>query len=141
MCIRDRFEGFVPQPAPDGSYLFQYGTWTYENLKPVTATGPGQAGGGSSSAVIGGIAPREPTTASDTGMSLISGPDTAPRSSASGRRGVLAPGVRYGLSRLLSAAGTFIFVILFNFFLFRLLPGDPISLYTRGRDVLSLIHI
>ena len=51
----DRFEGFVPQPAPDGSYLFQYGTWTYENLKPVTATGPGQAGGGSSSAVIGGI--------------------------------------------------------------------------------------
>ncbi|MEI7517452.1 MAG: ABC transporter permease [Mycobacteriaceae bacterium] len=68
-------------------------------------------------------------------MSLISGPDTASRSSVPGRRGVLAPGVRYGLSRLLSAVGTFIFVILFNFFLFRLLPGDPISLYTRGRDV------
>ena len=51
----DRFEGFVPQPAPDGSYLFQYGTWTYENLKPVTATGLSRAGGGSSSAVIGGI--------------------------------------------------------------------------------------
>ncbi|MBU3751464.1 MAG: ABC transporter permease, partial [Mycobacterium sp.] len=44
-------------------------------------------------------------------------------------------GARYALSRLASAAGTFVFVIMFNFFLFRLLPGDPISLYTRGRDV------
>ena len=51
----DRFEGFIPQPAPDGSYLFQYGTWTYENLKPVQATDSGQAGSGSSPAVIGGI--------------------------------------------------------------------------------------
>jgi len=51
----DRFEGFVPQPAPDGSYLFQYGTWTYENLKPVQATGSVQAGSGLSPAVIGGI--------------------------------------------------------------------------------------
>jgi peptide/nickel transport system substrate-binding protein len=51
----DRFEGFVPQPAPDGSYLFQYGTWTYENLKPVQAADSGEAGGGLSPAVIGGI--------------------------------------------------------------------------------------
>ena len=27
------------------------------------------------------------------------------------------------------------FVLVFNFFLFRLLPGDPISLYTRGRNM------
>jgi len=51
----DRFEGFIPQPAPDGSYLFQYGTWTYENLKPVQAADSGQAGGGLSPAMIGGI--------------------------------------------------------------------------------------
>lgn len=51
----DRFEGFVPQPAPDGSYLFQYGTWTYENLKPVQAADSGQAGSSSSPAMIGGI--------------------------------------------------------------------------------------
>jgi len=51
----DRFEGFVPQPAPDGSYLFQYGAWTYENLKPVQAADSGQAGSGSSPAMIGGI--------------------------------------------------------------------------------------
>jgi peptide/nickel transport system substrate-binding protein len=51
----DRFEGFIPQPAPDGSYLFQYGTWTYENLKPVQAADSGQASSGSSPAMIGGI--------------------------------------------------------------------------------------
>ena len=27
------------------------------------------------------------------------------------------------------------FVLVFNFFLFRLLPGDPIALYTRGRNM------
>jgi peptide/nickel transport system substrate-binding protein len=49
----DKFEGFLPQPDPDGSYLFQYGTWTYENLKPVAA-GAGQSSG-PSPALIGGI--------------------------------------------------------------------------------------
>ena len=39
------------------------------------------------------------------------------------------------MSRVLSSLGTLVFVILFNFFLFRLLPGDPIALYTRGRNV------
>ncbi|MFM8597722.1 MAG: ABC transporter substrate-binding protein [Mycobacterium sp.] len=48
----DRFEGFVPQPAPDGSYLFQYGTWTYENLRPVAADS-GARRSGPSPAVIG----------------------------------------------------------------------------------------
>ncbi len=49
----DKFEGFIPQPDPDGSYLFQYGTWTYENLKPIAA-GEGKSSG-PSPAVIGGI--------------------------------------------------------------------------------------
>jgi peptide/nickel transport system substrate-binding protein len=48
----DKFEGFIPQPDPDGSYLFQYGTWTYENLKPVAAAGQSS---GPSPALIGGI--------------------------------------------------------------------------------------
>jgi peptide/nickel transport system permease protein len=37
--------------------------------------------------------------------------------------------------RLLTGAGTMLFVLVFNFFLFRMLPGDPISLYTRGRNM------
>jgi peptide/nickel transport system substrate-binding protein len=65
----DRFTGFQPQPAPDGSLLFQYGTHSYQNLRPVTAedtTSKGSGGGGdkaaaadddssSSGLVIGGI--------------------------------------------------------------------------------------
>ena len=29
---------------------------------------------------------------------------------------------------------TLVFVLVFNFFLFRMLPGDPVRTYTRGRQ-------
>ncbi|MFN8169071.1 MAG: ABC transporter permease [Candidatus Nanopelagicales bacterium] len=45
------------------------------------------------------------------------------------------PTLRYALNRSLAALGTLVFVLFFNFFLFRILPGDPVSLYTRGRNV------
>lgn len=41
----------------------------------------------------------------------------------------------YAVRRLATGVGTLAFVLVFNFFLFRLLPGDPISLYTRGRNM------
>jgi peptide/nickel transport system permease protein len=56
---------------------------------------------------------------------------TAPRR----RGGSLSPTTRYVLTRTLSAFGTLVFVVIFNFFLFRILPGDPVALYTRGRNV------
>jgi peptide/nickel transport system permease protein len=37
--------------------------------------------------------------------------------------------------RLATGVGTMFFVLVFNFFLFRMLPGDPIALYTRGRNM------
>jgi peptide/nickel transport system permease protein len=43
--------------------------------------------------------------------------------------------LRYAGRRAATALGTVLFVVVFNFFLFRLLPGDPIALYTRGRNV------
>jgi peptide/nickel transport system permease protein len=42
---------------------------------------------------------------------------------------------RYALRRALTAVGTAAFVLVVNFFLFRLLPGDPIGLITRGRNM------
>ena len=49
----DRFTGFVPQPDPKGALLFQYGTWSYENIKPVTAdNGGGSSSSSSSSSTI-----------------------------------------------------------------------------------------
>jgi peptide/nickel transport system substrate-binding protein len=46
----DRFTGLLPQPDPDGSLLFQYGTYSYKNMRPVTAkdTQDGNAGSGDS---------------------------------------------------------------------------------------------
>jgi peptide/nickel transport system substrate-binding protein len=44
----DRFTGFVPQPSPNGSLLFQYGTWSYQNIKPVTTVEQGPITEGSS---------------------------------------------------------------------------------------------
>ena len=37
--------------------------------------------------------------------------------------------------RLLSGAGTLLFVLLFNFFLFRLLPGDPAARYRAVKNI------
>ncbi len=39
------------------------------------------------------------------------------------------------MRRILTGFGTLLFVIVFNFLLFRLLPGDPIGMLTRGKDV------
>lgn len=45
----DRFTGFVPQPDPNGALIFQYGTYTYENLTPISAADV--PGGGASTAL------------------------------------------------------------------------------------------
>ena len=59
-------------------------------------------------------------------------PPEQPRAAGGRRRGGL--GI-YAVRRLVSGVGTLAFVLVFNFFLFRMLPGDPISLYTRGRNM------
>jgi len=62
--------------------------------------------------------------------------DTGPHSAAPARRsGRLSPSTRYVVNRVLAAISTLVFVVLFNFFLFRVMPGDPVGLYTRGRNV------
>ncbi len=52
-------------------------------------------------------------------------------SSRPGRSGLSS----YAGRRIATGSGTICFVLVFNFMLFRLLPGDPISLYTRGRNM------
>jgi peptide/nickel transport system substrate-binding protein len=48
----DRFTGFVPQPDPNGALLFQYGTWSYDNVQPVTADSNSTANTSSTSIVL-----------------------------------------------------------------------------------------
>jgi peptide/nickel transport system substrate-binding protein len=52
----DRFTGFVPQPDPNGALLFQYGTYSYENVTPVSAAADSGASGVSTGLAIGLIA-------------------------------------------------------------------------------------
>jgi peptide/nickel transport system substrate-binding protein len=47
----DRFTGFVPQPSPDGAILFQYGIYSYMNIRPVADASSGN--GLSAGLVIG----------------------------------------------------------------------------------------
>src|SRR4051812_28737795 len=42
--------------------------------------------------------------------------------------------LRYAVRRMLTAVTTLAFVMVFNFILFRLMPGDPAALYFRGRN-------
>jgi len=50
------------------------------------------------------------------------------------RGGRLSPTSRYVVGRVVSAFGTLLFVVLFNFFLFRVMPGDPVGLGRRWTD-------
>ena len=74
-------------------------------------------------------------------MTDVAGRGPAPAAGDPGARfaGVaeLAGGgfARYAGRRTLIALGTAVFVVVANFFLFRMLPGDPVGLYTRGRNV------
>ena len=68
-------------------------------------------------------------------MALVADPAAVPIPVAPRRGGRLSPGTRYAIGRIFSSIGTLLFVLVFNFFLFRILPGDPVALYTRGRNV------
>ena len=40
----DRFTGFVPQPAENGTLIYQWGSWSYQGVTPVTAASPTASG-------------------------------------------------------------------------------------------------
>ncbi|MDA8368556.1 MAG: ABC transporter permease [Nocardiopsaceae bacterium] len=62
------------------------------------------------------------------------GHGTAPGTPRGGRRG-LSPTLRYLGGRLLTAAVSLLAVMVTSFFLFRVLPGDPVQALTQGRNV------
>ncbi len=68
-------------------------------------------------------------------MALLTEVDHRPGAPKRRAGSSLSPTTRYVLARVGAAVGTLAFVVVFNFFLFRIMPGDPIALYTRGRNV------
>ena len=71
----DRFSGFVGQPEGSGSLLFQYGTYSYANVEPVSAEAEGTAASDAPSASPGATSSAEPTatTSSSSGPWLAIG--------------------------------------------------------------------
>ena len=69
----DRFTGFVGQPEGSGSLLFQYGTYSYENVEPISEDGGASSAsaspGASESTDAGrGTAAEETSGGSSTGL-------------------------------------------------------------------------
>jgi len=68
VAYSSRFTGFVPQPAPDGVYLFQYGIWSYLNIQLASTKSSESSGnsglntatvvavGAGAAVIVGGIA-------------------------------------------------------------------------------------
>ncbi len=50
----DRWTNFSPQPAPDGVLLFQYGTWSYQSIEPVSAEAAASTGASISPGLVVG---------------------------------------------------------------------------------------
>ena len=161
----DRFACFQPQPDPGGVLLVQYGAHNYtpappgrrgrrlrRRRRPRSAPrpssargrrrrrqhrGPGRAGrrgrcccwsGAWCSRSVGG---RRPASGSDLPLTTLAAAPAAPR--PVGPAG--ASYGRYVLGKVLGALGSLCFVLVVNFFLFRVLPGDPARTLTRGRVV------
>jgi peptide/nickel transport system substrate-binding protein len=66
----DRFTGFLPQPDPDGSLLFQYGTHSYRNIRPVSADDSG-SGGAAGSPDEGGTSPGLVVAGAAVGIAVL----------------------------------------------------------------------
>ena len=52
----DKFTGFVPQPDPDGAILFQYGTYSYMNIKPIAQSTTTASDSSNIAVIVGGAA-------------------------------------------------------------------------------------
>ena len=129
---KDRFEGWQRQPAETGPVLFSNTSPSYATLKLDRASSNAAAGGGSgddgggSAGLIAGIVIG--WSRSCGGGLCGSSCAAAPPTSAS---------EHYGSSsrKVLGSLATLAFVVVFNFFLFRVVASDPVATLFRGRNL------
>lgn len=78
----DRFTGWVSQPAENGTLIYQWGSWSYYDVKPVSAAdsasaapsasgGGAPSGGASASATGGSAAPTAPTSSGGVSGAIV----------------------------------------------------------------------
>lgn len=73
--------------------------------------------------------PTEPAVPAEVPETVVELPDSVDEPRLGG--GYL----RYARSLLISAVGSLLFIVVMNFFLFRILPGDPAAKFKGGRNV------
>ena len=140
-CRSDRFTGFQPQPDPDGVVLFQYGTHSYATSprRSVAASGDGSGKVPLVPIAVGVARGRGGRGAAGDaagdrlqGRARVGHPARWPRSPPG--RSAPAP-ASAGWPQAPRGPAQLAFVLVFNFFLFRVLPGDPAKNLTRNRLV------
>ena len=141
----DRFTGYSPQPEPKGDLLQGYGgpsaIWT--TLKPVSGTGDGTASPSETKGLSAAVwlDPDRRRDRGCRGCSWSCGGGAPPRTRPSDRAdGAPAPRSLmrgYLIGKVIQAMLTLLFVITFNFFLFRIVPGDPAALLLRGTSAFN----
>ena len=67
----DRFTGWVSQPADNGTLVYQWGSWSYFNVEPVSAGGQDATASPGASASPGATSAAAPTTESGGTSGLI----------------------------------------------------------------------
>ena len=120
----DRWTGFLPWPEPDG-FVFWGHTYSLDDVRPVAKrTRRVEAGPTGWMWSLGSAADR-------WGHRLLIVRQAARRCllRLGGRDGG-GPSVR--LRKVLEALVTLAFVLVFNFFLFRIMPSDPVKLLTQA---------
>ncbi|MFM7598216.1 MAG: ABC transporter substrate-binding protein, partial [Actinomycetota bacterium] len=63
----DRFTGWVPQPAEGGTLIYQWGTWSFFNVEPVSGESAAPDASASPGASGDAAAPATPTTEASSG--------------------------------------------------------------------------
>ena len=120
---KGRFEGFVRQPAKTGPVYYSNTSPSYAQMKPVSGSASGDDGGGSAGIIAIIVL---------AALALVGGLVLGAAPAHRRRAGVSA---RLVTAKLLGSLATLVFVIVFNFFLFRMVETDPVANLFRGRNL------
>ena len=122
--VKDRFTGFVQQPAETGPVIYSNTSPSYAQLEPVSASaGGGDDGGGQRRDHRDR---RRGCTGGGAGRVHARPPPHRRRAGVS---------ARFVTGKVLGSLATLLFVICFNFFLFRIIDSDPVANLFRGRNL------
>ena len=127
---KDKFEGWQRQPAETGPVLFSNTSPSYMSLKPAVGDRRTPRRAAVTTAAAGARHHhRRIVAVARRGIGVLWALDAPPHR----RRARVSP--RYVTTKLLGSLATLAFVVVFNFFLFRVVATDPVANLFRGRNL------